>query len=115
MKKAWEWLKKWGAWLFGGIAAVLLFILGGGWLWRRQQSKLGRVQDQLAVERASAKLRELRAVREEVSKHADEKDEAIEQIDRQIEEQRVVIRDAHEHGANLSAEELADEFARLGL
>lgn len=111
----WAWLKRWGGALFGAISALLLLVLGGGWLWRRQKSKLGRVQDQLAVEKATNKIHELRAVREEVERHAGEKDEAIAQIDAQIDAQREVIRDAHEHGADLSAAELADEFARSGL
>lgn len=115
MSDAWAWMKKWGGALFGGIAALLLLILGGGWLWRREQNKLGRVRDELVVEKATSKIRELRAVRSEVALHAGEKDQAIQQIDAQIAEQRIVVAEAHEHGADLSAEELEDEFARLGI
>lgn len=108
--KAWTWMKKWGLAIAGGLLAVL----GAGWLWRRQREKLGRVKDELAVARAKSKIDELRAVRREVESRLGETDKSIEVIDRQINEQRQVIVEAHENGANLSAEDVAEEMRRLG-
>ena len=84
-EKAWPWLKKWGAWILGGIALVF----GSGWLWNtykgklgRVKGKLGRVKDKLAVAEALKEREKLQAVRTEIATRVGEKDDAIEQIDR---------------------------------
>ena len=111
MTKVGEWLKKWGA----AIAGVLLLVLGAGWLWRRQQAALGRVTDQLTVERATKEISKLRAIRAEVSTRLDEKDEAIVHIDAQLPENKRQLVEAHELGQGLNDEEVEAAFARLGL
>lgn len=114
MQKAWAWLKKWGTALFGAIAAVLLLVLGGGWLWRRREQALGAVRDELAVEKAKGEIARLRGVREEVAREVGEKDEAIVEVDRQLAENRRKIVEAHEGGQSLSDEEVDALFARMG-
>lgn len=109
MTKVWAWLKRWGAAVAGG----LLFLLGAGWLWRRKASELGRVKDELAVERAKSAIARLEGVREEVKRQVGEKDEAIEQIDRQLLENKRAIVEAHEHGEGLSDEEVLEAFRRV--
>jgi len=110
VRGAWEWLKKAGVW----IAGVLLLLLGAGWLWKRQRDALGKVRDQLAVERGLREVYRLRATREEVKKQVGEKDAAVEEIDRQLAENQRKIVEAHERGEGLSDDEVADAFARLG-
>lgn len=110
LEKIWSWLKKFGL----AIAAVLLAIIGFGWLWRRQQSQLGALRDRLAVERAQHEIRELSVVRERILASADAKKEQIESIDADIARNRRAIVEAHENGKGLSDEEVEDAFARLG-
>jgi hypothetical protein len=110
-EKAWPWLKKWGAWILGGIALVL----GSGWLWNTYKGKLGRVKDKLAVAEALKEREKLQAVRTEIAARVGEKDEAIEQIDRQLEANARKFAEAHEGGEDLTDEELLEEFARQGL
>ena len=73
MAKVWQWLKKTGVW----IAGALLLILGAGWFWRRKKSELGRVKDELAVVRATSKIKELRAVRELLREDVEEEREFV--------------------------------------
>lgn len=114
MSRVWVWLKKWGGLLFGAVAAGLLVVLGAGWLWRRRVAELGRIRDELAVERARQEIAHLRGIREEIASRVEEKDEAIEAIDRKLAENRRAIVEAHEHGQGLTDEEVEDAFARLG-
>lgn len=115
MKKAWTWIKKWGGVVFGSLAAVLLLLLGGGWLWRRKQAELGAVKDELAVERAKRDIERLRATRKEVARQVGEKDEAIAEIDRQLAKNRRKLADAHEGGENLTDEQVEAALERLGI
>jgi hypothetical protein len=110
VKKAWEWIKKWGA----ALAGVLLLFLGAGWLWRRQQAKIGKLKDRLAVEEATKKIEQLRAVRAELVERVGEKDEAIAEVDEQLYANKWKIIEAHEGGQGLTDDEMLEEFARLG-
>jgi hypothetical protein len=114
MKKAWEWTKKWGGLLFGTIAAVLLLLLGGGWLWRKKKAEVGALKDELAVSEATKEIERLRALRKGVAERVGEKDQAIDEIDAELADNQRKIVEAHEGGEDLSAEEIAAEFARLG-
>lgn len=110
MKKAWDWVKRWGAFLFAG----LLVLMGAGWLWRRRTAELGRVQNELAVARAQKEIARLQGQRDEVALRVGEKDEKVEEIDKQLAANRRKIVEAHEHGQGLSDEEVEVAFARLG-
>lgn len=109
MSKAWAFLRRWGA----VILAALLVFAGSGWLWNRRRAR--RVADQLAVEKATREIARLRAVREQLVERIGEKDEAIAEIDAKIEENRADIIAAHENFEEMSDEEVADVFRRLGL
>jgi len=113
--KTWLWIKSHVKAVLGGAVSVLLLVLGAGWLWRRQKSKLGKVKDELAVAEASNKINELRAVRREVAAQVGEKDESIIAVDAEIAENRRKIIDAHERTEDVTDEELLEELARLGL
>jgi uncharacterized protein HemX len=105
----WTWLKKWG-WALVGAIAVLL---GAGWLWDRKTGELGRVQDKLAVAQAKNRIAELQMVREQLTERLGENDQAIEQLDRQLAENKRTLVEAHEHGRDLTDEEIEDAFERL--
>lgn len=114
MRKAWIWLREHASAALGALASVLLVVLGAGWLWRRQKSRLGKVRDELAVQKATAEIGKLTALREELKRRVGEKDEQVEYVDQKLAENRRAIVEAHEHGAGLTDAEVADEFARLG-
>lgn len=112
--KAWLWIKEHVKAVLGAIVGVLLFVLGAGWIWRRQKKTLLRVKDQLAVSKATVELERLRAVREEVAREVGESDQAIVEIDAKIEENRRQLAEAHEKPEDMSDEELLEELRRLG-
>jgi hypothetical protein len=115
MAKVWEWLKKWGGILFGGIAAALLFVLGAGWLWRRREQMLGKVKDQLAVEKAKGEIARLQGMRDQIVDQVGATDESIVRIDEELLDNKRKLVEAHEHGEGLEGEELERAFAELGL
>jgi HAMP domain-containing protein len=108
--KIWQTLKSWGL----AIAGVLLVVLGAGWLWRRKQSELGRVRDELAAKEALTEVRRLEALREEVARQVGEKDVAIEAIDGLLAENQRKLVEAHDGGQGLSDDEVSRLFGRLG-
>lgn len=109
MTKAWSLVKKWGA----AVLAALLFVAGAGWLWNRRKAR--RIADQLAVEKATKEIERLRGVREQLVERLGERDEAIAEIDAAIEENRADIIAAHEDFEEMTEDEVADVFRRLGL
>lgn len=110
MKKAWEWIKKWG----GVIGGVLLALIGFGWLWHRKQLELGEVKDELAIAKATNNIAELRGRREEVAKQVGEKDEAVKEIDAEIAANKRAIIEAYENGEGLSDKEVERAFKEAG-
>lgn len=109
MKRVWDALKKWGA----AILAALLFAVGAGWLWNRRKAR--RIADALAVEKATKEIERLRATRAQLVERLGEKDEAIEEIDAAIEDNKADIVAAHEDFEEMTTDEVADVFRRLGL
>jgi uncharacterized protein HemX len=110
-QEAWAWLKRWGGLLLG----ALLVLVGGGWLWQRQRAQLGRVKDELAVERTMREIARLRGQRAEIASQVGEQDEAVRILDEHLVTNKRELIEAHEHGEGLSDAEVADAFARLGL
>jgi hypothetical protein len=110
MAKVWEWIKKWGA----ALAGLLLLLLGAGWLWNRQQQRLGKLKDRLALVEAMKDIDTLRALRVEIEDRTEENTEAIETLDQKILESKRKIVEAHVGGEGLSDEEMLSEFERLG-
>ena len=110
MTKVWNWLKRAGVWIAGG----LLLLLGVGWLWRTQSAKLGQLRDRATVEKALSETYKLRAQRTAVAERVGEKDDAIEEIDRRLDENKRRIIEAHEHGEGMTDDEVDDAFDRLG-
>lgn len=111
--RAWAWLKKWGAWLLGGLVTVLLAVLTGGWWLRRQREQLAAARDEATIAAARAEVERLEAVRAEVEDRVGEKDEAIEQIDSQIRAQKERAVRAAGAGEGLSDAELAERFKEV--
>lgn len=114
MSNAWQWIKKWGGAIFGALAAVLLVVLGAGWVWRKKKAEVGALRDELALAEATKEIERLRALRKGVAERVGEKDQAIEEIDAQLAENQRKIVEAHEGGEGLSADEIVAEFERLG-
>lgn len=112
--KAIAWLKKWGGLVGGFIVAILLGILTLGWYTRRKNAEVAQLTDKLAVEEATTEIEKLRAIRGEIVARVGEQDEAVEEIDRQLAENKRKMVEAHKGVEALSDEEIEDEFARLG-
>lgn len=111
MKKAWDWLKRAGAW----VAGSLVLLLGALLFWRAYKSKLGRLQDQLAVAEATKELASLKARREEIVREVGERDAAVTLLNGKIENQKRRIVEAYENGRSLTDDEVDDELRRLGI
>lgn len=111
LKRAWAWIKKYWAPILSAIAALVAGMVGVYWFRRRA---LGRVQDELAVARAQKEIARLRGAREEVTRRVGEKNEAIEEIDAQLADNRRQVVEAHENGQGLSDEEVLRAFEALG-
>ncbi len=114
MSKAWAWLKRWGAWLAGGLVAVLGALIGAGWLWRRHKAQLGAARDEAAIAEARREMDTLRARREILAERLGEQDESIAQLDTAITASKRRIVELHEGGADVANEDLDDAFRRLG-
>lgn len=110
--KAWLWLKKWGGLLFGAIAGLLLLLLGGGWLWRRQEASKAAALDAASIAQAKTEMTRLEAIRGEVTKRVGEKDEAIDHLDDQIRQQKVRVAQAAGAGEDLDDDQLEDAYRR---
>ncbi len=116
MKKAWQWLKKWGGLVGGAIASVLLGILTLGWWNRRQKEKIDKARDEAAIAKAQSEVKRLQAVRAEVHARVGEEDEAIKHIDAQLREQKERVLEAANEGdevKELSDEELEARVKRI--
>lgn len=107
----WKKLKNAGVW----IAMAILALVGLGWLWRTQKGKLGKLRDQLAVEKASSRVKELRAERSVLKEQDADNVLEIARIDEDLAHNRSEIRNAFEKGADATEEEIDEELARLGL
>lgn len=110
MGKIWGWLKKWGAWLIGGLVTLLTF----GFIFRKHWREKLHKRDLQQLEDAENQLAYLNGLRDEITERAGEEDQAIQSIDEQIEKQRERIRETMQLGAGLSAEEIAREFDDAG-
>jgi len=110
LKSAWEWLKKWGLALGGGLLALLG--IGAGWLYQRK--RLARVKDQAAVDKALGEMDALRMLRARVRSEEGAVSGQIEAIDRKLDENKRRIIGAHEGIEAVKDEDLDDTLARLG-
>ena len=110
MKRAWSWLKKWGLALFAGLLTIVTF----GAYARRRSLQLDAARDAAKVAEAKAKIEHLRGIREQLTERVEEKDEAIEAIDRELAAQKRKLVEAHEAGEGLTDQEVEEAFARLG-
>jgi len=111
----WAWLKKWWRVLAGALNGVFLLLVALGIvLWQVKKRQVGALQDQIAVSEATKDIAALRARREEVARQAGEESAEIAEIDQALAVNQRKIIDAYEGGTDLTAEEVADELARLG-
>ncbi len=85
MRRALDWLKRWR----GAMQGVVLVVLGAGWLWRRERGKRLDAEAEAEVARLKEKVATAKAVRDQLLKEVGEDDQAIGQLDVQI--------DANEH------------------
>ena len=112
MTKAWEWAKKWGLALLGG----LLFFLSLKWILGARKNEIGRLKDNLAVTEATSAIERLRAVRARVMEEVDESDESVAEIDQKLaENRRLIVEAATEDNAELTDDQIEEEFAKLGI
>ena len=110
----WAWLKKWGGALFGALFAVVVVVLGGGWIWRRQQKALGAAKDAQKVAEATRELAALRTAREGIAERLGEHSMEAAYVDERLRASKRSIVDLHENGELIPDEELENVFAELG-
>ena len=97
------------------IGVGLLTILTLGFFVRKAWRDRLQAEDKVLVAQAENEIARLRGMRGEIEKGIGEKDEAILIVDRQISTQREIIEDRMRTGAGMSDEEIAAEFARMGM
>jgi hypothetical protein len=76
---------------------------------------LGRVKDELAVQKAKTEIAKLQGMRDEIVRQVGGNDAATAEIDEKLLDNKRKIVEAHEHGAGLEGEDLERAFAELGL
>lgn len=101
-------LKKWwGAILLGfSVLVAALFVA------RRRE--LGRLVDELTVDRAEVAIEILSARRDRIKADARDRDQRIADLDKDIAFNKRELIEAHEFGKGRSDEEIDFEYARLG-
>lgn len=109
-EKVGAWLRRWWG-LLAGALAVLAGLVGVIVYQRRQ---LADSADAARVSEGVAKVRELRARREEIAAQTGAVTAEIEQLDAQIAESQRKILDLHVGGPDVPDDQLEAEFARLG-
>lgn len=114
MTKLKRWFSRAWGWLVG-IATILLAGIGLYSYHRAKVRELGRVKDDLALQRATEEVRALRKVREEIAKEVEADDGRLRRLDAELARNARDIVEAHEGGQGLSDEEVLDAFARLGI
>lgn len=110
LKSACSWLKQWSWALLLGLLALA----GAGWAIRRRQIQLGQVRDALAVERAQNAIAELRGKRDQLLTEVTADHALVQEIDAQLAENKRKLVEAHEMPPDMTTEEVADAFRRLG-
>lgn len=108
LKSVWKWVKKWWAALVIGVV-----VLAGSLFWANRR-RVGRLVDELAVERAKNEIEGLKKVRARLLEEGEEASEEIQSIDNEIKANKRAIIEAHENSEGLSDDEVEAELTRLG-
>ena len=112
MKRVWEWAKKGGLALLGG----LLFLLSLKWIIGSRNKEIGRLKDKLSTEEATSEIERLRAVRKRVLTDVNVDDGVIEEIDKELaKNRRLLVEASNEDNTELTDDEIEEEFAKLGI
>lgn len=106
-----SWLRKWGWPLLAALLSALG--LGGVLAARRRKIALSRAENDATVIAARSRVQELRATRAVLLEQSTTRTEELADVNRAIEEHKSAIATVQaSHG--LGAQEIADEFSRLG-
>lgn len=111
LNKAWSWVKRWGAFLFG----ALLFVMGGSWFYRRERRK--RLDAEARAQAADLKesIRNAKATRTRLLQEDQEQEPLIMRLDAKIRENERVLIELHEDNtAEMTTDEIRERLSQLG-
>lgn len=110
MSAAWAWLKEHALALVAGIATLLGALL----LYKRHRDELRSVRDALAVEKARRDVSTLTAKRDVILQTTHAQDAKVVELDQRIADNKRLVVETRNRVQDLTDEEIADSFRRLG-
>lgn len=104
------WIKKWWGAVFGGIAAILAFIL----LWKWKADHVDTLKDALVVAKAEKDIAVLVTKREAVMGRVERRKGDIDELDKKLEANQRAIVEARTGAKELDKDGVLAEYRRLG-
>lgn len=114
MSRAWTWLRANWRSALAALGGFVLLMFGASWAWRRRGDLIGRLRDRATVAEAQRDIATIGARRQAIDEQSAEYADQIAAIDVQLASARRRAVEAHQTSRELTDEEVAEAFGRLG-